>query len=75
MGSGQLSKAMLLLLSVLTATAIFVFDLLAPLGVAAGVPYVVLVLLGTWAPRTRYIFILAIIGSLLTLLGYLLSAP
>ncbi|MBT6428122.1 MAG: PAS domain S-box protein [Rhodospirillaceae bacterium] len=55
------------------ATAIFLFDLSLPLGVAGGVPYVALVLLGMWAPSRPYIFLLAVVGSGLTIVGYLFS--
>ncbi|MBT4488411.1 MAG: PAS domain S-box protein [Rhodospirillaceae bacterium] len=55
------------------ATAIFLFDLSLPLGVAGGVPYVALVLLGMWAPSRPFIFLLAVVGSGLTIVGYLFS--
>ncbi len=55
------------------AVAIFLFDLTIPLGMAGGVPYVALVLLGMWAPKTAHIFILAGAGTVLTILGYVLS--
>ena len=52
-----------LILGAAVAAAIFAFDLLLPLGVAAGVPYVFLVLLGMWAPNTRHVFALAALGT------------
>jgi PAS domain S-box-containing protein len=57
------------------ATTVFFVDLSMPLGVAGGVPYVALVLLAAWSPRHRSIFILAAIGTALTILGYFLSPP
>ena len=57
------------------AGAIFLFDLSLPLGVAGGVPYVVLVLIGLWFPEGRAVLWLAAIGSVLTIAGYFLSAP
>ena len=48
-------------------------DLALPLGVAGGVPYVALVLVGWWIPHRRAIFILAGIAAVFTLLGYMLS--
>ncbi len=39
------------------AAAFFVADVLLPLGVAGGVPYVAVVLLTLWAPRRRYTFL------------------
>ncbi|MDH5749923.1 MAG: PAS-domain containing protein, partial [Rhodospirillales bacterium] len=65
----------LVLVSILIAGLVFVFDLSMPLGVAGGVPYVAFILVGFWFPKRRYVFILAIIASLLTLLGYYLSPP
>ena len=64
-----------IILAVAIAVAIFVFDLLTPLGVAGGVPYVALVLIGIWFPRDKDIVILAAVGSALTVLGYFVSPP
>lgn len=52
-----------------------VFDLNMPLGVAGGVPYVALVIMGLWSSRRVHILYLAIIASILTLAGYFLSPP
>ncbi len=60
--------------AILLASAIFAFDLLLPLGVAAGVPYVALVLLGWRFKKPRSIYFLAAASSVLTITGYLLSA-
>jgi len=46
-----------------------------PLGVAGGVPYVVLVLVGMWMPWGLAPFALAVIGTFLTFYGYLHSPP
>ena len=53
--------------------AIFLFDSSLPLGVAGGVPYVAVVLLGWWCERTVHIFLLAAISSILTVAGYYIS--
>ncbi len=63
----------LLGLSLLVAGAVFLFDLVTPLGIAGGVPYVALVLIGVWYPRRDHIFILAAVASALTVAGYFLS--
>ncbi len=63
----------LLFLTVVVATAIFVFDILLPLGVAGGVPYVALVLVGIWYSKISHIYILAAIGTAMTILGYFTS--
>ncbi len=55
------------------AVPILLFDLLLPLGVAAGIPYVALVLLGIWFPERRHVYLLAAISSVLILVGYAAS--
>lgn len=55
------------------ATIIFALDLAAPLGVAGGVPYVILVLFGCRFQERLAVFVLAAIGSILTVLGYFFS--
>ncbi|MBT3765952.1 MAG: PAS domain S-box protein [Rhodospirillaceae bacterium] len=52
---------------------IAIFDFSLPLGVAGGVPYVLLVLLGGWFPKPKHIIVLAIVGSIMTVFGYLFS--
>ncbi|MCK5546352.1 MAG: PAS domain S-box protein [Rhodospirillaceae bacterium] len=63
----------MILIAVAVAATIFIIDISLPLGVAAGVPYVALVLLGIWLPRPQHIYFLAILGSVLTIIGYLVS--
>ncbi len=59
--------------SVAIAAIVFTLDLIAPLGVAGGVPYVVLVLFGwTFGERSAY-FTMATFASVLTILGYFFS--
>lgn len=65
---------LVLLLSLLISAVVFMFDLYFPLGVAGGVPYVVLVLVGLIAQQPRAILALAILGSVLTAMGYIFSA-
>ena len=60
-------------LAVAASALILAFDLSLPLGVAGGVPYVALVLLGAWFPSARHIVVLAGLGSALTVAGYFLS--
>ncbi|MDP6588895.1 MAG: hypothetical protein QF666_05565, partial [Alphaproteobacteria bacterium] len=67
------STAGIVAVIVVAAAAIFAVDLFLPLGVAGGVPYVALVLLGLWLPSRRYILVLACVGTALTVIGYLLS--
>ena len=60
-----------IILAILLAVAVLFFDLMLPLGIAAGVPYVALVLMGLWFPNPRHIYVLAAIGTVLTIAGYL----
>jgi PAS domain S-box-containing protein len=55
------------------AVAIFFVDLLLPLGIAGGVPYVAIVLLGIWSQVRCFPYVMAAIATLLTFLGYFLS--
>jgi len=71
----MIKTAQLGIISGLVATVVFFFDLTMPLGVAGGVPYVALVMLGLWFPRRQYVLYLAIIGTALTLLGAYFSPP
>jgi PAS domain S-box-containing protein len=60
-------------LFVLIAMAGLAFDLSMPLGVAAGIPYIALVLIAQWSPWKRYIYHMAVLGTVLTIVGYLAS--
>jgi hypothetical protein len=57
------------------AGLILAFDISMPLGVAGGVPYVALVLVGLFLPAERAVLLLATVGTALTVFGYFLSAP
>ncbi|MFQ6004021.1 MAG: PAS domain-containing sensor histidine kinase [Woeseia sp.] len=60
----------------LLAAGIFVVDIASlPLGVAAGVAYVAVVLLSLWLPRWQYAIVIAGVVSVLTILGFLWSEP
>ena len=63
----------LIAIATVLAVAIFLLDLSLPLGVAGGVPYVALVLLGWWFSKPRYIFLFAAVSSVLTVTGYFYS--
>jgi len=62
-------------LAILVSASFLVFDLSIPLGVAAGVPYVAVVLLGAWSRMRHGILMLAVVSSLFTTLGFVLSPP
>ena len=59
--------------AVMLAGAIFVADISLPLGVAGGVPYVMVVFLGWCFPWRSAILVLAVAASVLTVTGYLFS--
>ena len=60
----------------LLAAAIFIIDIASlPLGVAAGVAYVAVVLISLWLPRWQYAIVVAGGVSILTILGFLWSEP
>ncbi|MBF0248884.1 MAG: PAS domain S-box protein, partial [Alphaproteobacteria bacterium] len=59
--------------AVVVAASIFLVDAVLPLGVAGGVPYVALVLMGVWFPRAGHTYVLAAAGSVLTVAGYFAS--
>ena len=64
---------MLIGISIILALAILAFDLSMPLGVAAGAPYIALVLLGYFAPWWYFIYLMAGFATLLTVIGYFAS--
>ncbi len=66
---------LLTLLAVSVAVPIFLFDMMLPLGVAAGVPYVALVLFGSWFPERRHVYVLAVVSSVLIGAGFAVSPP
>ncbi|MEE8371570.1 MAG: PAS domain S-box protein [Sphingomonadales bacterium] len=63
----------LLAISLVLAVVIFAMDVTTPLGVAGGVPYVALVLAGLWARSPYYTYVMAVIGTLLTIVGFFIS--
>lgn len=71
----EISGVELIFFATVVAATVLLFDLSVPLGVAGGVPYVALVLLGLWAPERHHVFILALAGSALTVVGYVYSTP
>ena len=58
------------------AAGIFIVDIASlPLGVAAGVAYLAVVLIALWLPKWQHSLIAAAGVSILTVLGFLLSEP
>ena len=71
--NGGRGTVALVALAGMLASVIFSVDLLLPLGVAGGVPYAGMVLIGLWSRWRPLIIVLAVLGSVLTVLGYLYS--
>lgn len=59
-----------LVTSLVLMLGIFVIDLQLPLGVAGGVPYVAVILVSLWSRNDKNVFYLAVICSILTVVGY-----
>ncbi len=77
--SGNLANhtnVQIVLTCVALAAGIFIIDVASlPLGVAAGVAYISVVLISLWLPRWQYSLIVAGGVSILTILGFLWSEP
>lgn len=63
-----------MVVSAVIAAAVFAIDLSLPLGVTAGVPYVALVLISLWVRWRSFAVVMAVVGTVLTVIGYLYSA-
>ncbi|MFH5803032.1 nitrogen regulation protein NR(II) [Alienimonas sp. DA493] len=59
----------------LLLAGIFLLDLVFPLGVAAGVPYIAAVLLALWLDSQRLRLAVAVTAGLLTVAGFFLPVP
>ena len=66
-------EQLVVLLTLLICIAVLIFDIFSSAGIAAGIPYASLVLVGLIAQKPRFILILATLGSVLTVVGYYLS--
>jgi hypothetical protein len=53
--------------------AIFVIDSLLPLGIAGGVPYILVILISLWGHKKRLPVYMAIAATVLTIIGFYLS--
>ena len=74
--SGSQSNVQIALACTALAAGIFIVDIASlPLGVAAGVAYVAVVLIALWLPKWQHPLIVAGGVSILTVLGFLLSEP
>ncbi len=71
----MIRKQLILPLAGVLTLAIFVIDLNTELGVAGGVPYIVVVLLGLLHGDKKFFLYSGLVGIGLTLFGYYLSPP
>jgi hypothetical protein len=62
-------------LCIVVSVAVFILDSFIELGVASGVPYVLVVLISVRSPRRRLPYVVAAVTSILTLLGLYTSPP
>ncbi len=69
------ATARVVMICVASAFAILLADSFIPLGVAGGVPYIVVILLAARHPDCRFILAMAVFTTLLTVLGYGISPP
>ncbi|MBT4934482.1 MAG: PAS domain S-box protein [Rhodospirillaceae bacterium] len=63
----------IIIITVAVAAIVLALDLSLPLGVAGAVPYVALILMGIWYSKRQHIYLLAVLGSALTIVGYFAS--
>lgn len=59
----------------LLAVLILYIDLQIPLGVALGVPYVVVILISLWSPKKWLTVLLAVISSIFTIFAFFYKPP
>lgn len=62
-------------LSALFMALAFALDLSLPVGVAGGIPYIAIPLLGIWFPMKRHAYILATICTALAIIAHFVSLP
>jgi len=62
-------------LCLILSMSFFIVDSMIPLGVAGGVPYILVVLVSLWSPRKRLPYYVAIGGTLLTIIAFYSSPP
>jgi len=62
-------------LCIISSISIFILDSMIPLGVAGGVPYILVVLLSLASSRKRLPYYVAIGGTLLTIIAFYSSPP
>ena len=75
-GSTTLANVQIVLLCMVLAIGIFIVDIASlPLGVAAGVAYVAVVLISLWLSKWSFSLLVAGFVSVLTIIGFVYSEP
>lgn len=69
------SDSKIILICVLFSFAIFIIDSSIPLGVAGGVPYIIIILISLWSNKIKLPVYMAVVVSILTILGFYSSPP
>lgn len=69
----EISPIKINIISAFLIIVIFIIDLQIPLGVAGGIPYIAVILISLWSPRPNCVIYLAIVCSVMTLLGFYFS--
>ncbi len=69
------SDKRIIAICLLLSVGIFITDSLLPLGVAGGVPYILVILISLWSYRIKLPIYMAIGVSILTVLGACISPP
>ena len=75
MKQSALENPHLMALTVALGAIVFTLDLLTPMGVALPMLYSGLVLLGLWSPHPKFALIAAIIATILSILGAIITPP
>ncbi len=60
---------------ILVTLTVLMLDLVIPLGVAMGVPYILVVLISLWSPGKRFTVTVAVICSILTISAFFYKPP
>ncbi|MGE5444745.1 MAG: hypothetical protein ACM3SR_09105, partial [Ignavibacteriales bacterium] len=64
------TSALLVMVTIVVAAAVFILDLILPLDITVWIPYMALVLLSLWIPSRQYTIIVAMVCTVLIFLGF-----
>lgn len=71
----EVTNTKVIVLCLIASSTIFFIDLSIPLGVAGGVPYIIVVLISLWSSSKKFTYTVAFIVSTLTVIGFYFSPP